>query len=327
MVHDFLSDFSSAEHELGKGRKATSRHGGPAKAAAVKERVRADIVGGLVHDQAAADFREDLQRGTDARRAGTTTADARATAEKRFVIGESGELDVSFLGMRMREIDALGLPRIFYEDEWLFAATVLVVFEELFANFVIIAEQIQASIADPRCAEGHDIGKGAAGIQEAAGQDDDSTIGGAILEAHDEVAVGRILREHGAEAEGGGIDEGDEAGRCVQHDVGDGGFAGRTDFPLGVPDGAVGHRAEHADPVFAAVAPLNEAILGIILAFDEAEDGTFDGMSDVRSHEGVAIAPAAKFGNRLHVVLNQWPLRASRVPACKVISKVCMMPV
>jgi hypothetical protein len=276
--------------------------GCPTQAATVEERVGADIVLRHVHDEAAADFGDDLQGRIDASGAGTAATDTGTAAEERFVIREGGELDIGFLGMRVIEFDASGHPFIFDKLKWFLAVAIFIVGEELFANFVVIAEEIEAGVANPGRAEGHDVGEGAAGIEEAAREDDHGAIVGAILQAHDEVTIGGVFGEHGAEAKGWRVDQSDEAGRGVQHDVGDGGFAEGADFPLGVPDGGIGHGAQHADPILAAVAELDQVEARIILPFNETEDGTFDGMADVGSHEGVAIAPAAKFGYGFGVV-------------------------
>src|SRR5208337_1809964 len=302
VIDDFLSDFSATEHELSERREATSGHRGPAETAAVEQRIRTDIDFGLMHDQAAADFREDLQRGADAGSAGTTAADTGATAKESFEIREGGEFDVSFLGAGMGELDALWFPRIFYEDEGLFPFSTAVIRKQHLADLVILAKKIQARFANPGRTKSHEIGKGPAGIQKAASQDEYDAIVGAVLEPHDEVAVRGIFGQHGAKAESGSVHQGDKAGGCVQHDIANGSFTGGTNFPLCVPDGGIGHRTQHTDPVFPAIAPLDGAVPRVILPFDEAKDGAFDGMTHVRSHEGITIAPTAKFGDGLCVV-------------------------
>src|SRR5580704_3084627 len=271
--------------------------GRPAQAATVEERVGADIVLRHVHDEAAADFGYDLPGRIDASGAGTATTDTGTATEESFVVGKGGEFDIGFFGTRMLEFDASGHPFIFDKLKWFFAVAIFIVGEELFANFVVVAEEIETGVANPGRAEGHDVGEGAAGIEEAAREDDHGAIVGAILQAHDEVTVGSIFGKHGAEAESWRVDQSDEAGRGVQHDVGDGVFAEGADFPLSVPDGGIGHGAQHADPIFTAVAELDQMEARIVLTFNETEDGTFDGMADVGSHEGVAVAPAAKLGD------------------------------
>jgi hypothetical protein len=302
VVH-FLGHFSAAKHELAEGRKTAGRQRCIAETAAVEKGVRADVGLRLMHDQTAADFGDDLEGGIDARRAGSAATDARAPAEERFVIRKGSQFDVRLFGMRMGEVHPGRFPGILHVHERLIAYTVLIILEELFADFVVGAKKIQASFADPGRTEGHEVGKGPAGIQEAARQDNDGAVIGFVLDVHDDVAVGHVFREHGAETESGSVDKGDEAGRSVEHDVADGSFADGTDFPLGVPDSAIGHRPQHADPIFAAIAPLDEAILGVILTLDEAEDGTFDGMPQVGGHEVIAVTPAAEFGNGAQVII------------------------
>src|SRR5580698_8618841 len=98
----------------------------------------------------------------------------------------------------------------------------------------------------------------------------------------------------------------------MQHDIADRGFAGRTDLPLSVPYRRKGHGPQHADPVVATIAPLHETVLRIILPFDKAEDGSFDGMAYVRSHEPIAVAPTAKLGDRSRIVAE--PVAVQSIP-------------
>src|SRR5271168_4752499 len=242
-VVNFVGNFAPAEHEFAEGRKAVRGERRKAEAAAVEERVRAHFILRLVHDQAAADFGDNLPLGIDACGAGTPATDAGTAAEKRFVIGESGEFDVRGFGARLGEFDARRFPGVFDVDERLLPDAVLVVFKKHFANFVICAEEIQTGIANPGRAESHHVGKGAAGIQETAHENNDGAIVCAILQTHDEVTVRGIFGKHGDEAESGSVDKSNEARRSVKHDVADGGFAGRADFPLGVPNRGEGHGA------------------------------------------------------------------------------------
>jgi hypothetical protein len=301
-VVDFLRDFPSAEHELAKGREAVRCKRSVAESAAIEKRISADVVGGLMHDETAADFGENLPLRVDACGAGSTTADTRAATEERFVIRKGGKLDVGFLGTRVSKFDAIGLPSVFYVEKGFLAVSVLVVLEKSLAEIIVGAEKTETCVAVPGHAKRHHVGEGSTGIQKASHQDDGHAIGGAIFNAHDDVAVSDIFGQHGAETESRGVDEGDKSGRSVKHDVADGSFTGWTNFPLGMPDGGVRHGTEHADPILSAVAPLDETVVGIILAFDKTKDRTFDGMANVRGHEVVAVAPATKLGDRAGVI-------------------------
>lgn len=89
----------------------------------------------------------------------------------------------------------------------------------------------------------------------------------------------------------------------MQYDIADGGFASQSNFPLCMPDGRIRHGAQHADPILAAIAPLQEPELWVILSFDKSENRTFDGVAHVRRHERVTITPATKFGYGMPIVL------------------------
>src|SRR5580693_1045040 len=166
-VHDFRCDFSSAKHELSKGRESVSSLGSPAEPATVEERIGAVIGLWHVHDQAAAHFRNDLEFGIYSRGARTAPTNAGAAAKEGFVVGEGSKFDGGFLGARMTELNSLAYPGVLDELESFLATSVSVVFQKLLAVLVVCAEEIEAGIADPRSPESHQVGKGTAGIEEA----------------------------------------------------------------------------------------------------------------------------------------------------------------
>src|SRR4029077_5882245 len=181
-VHDFHCDFSSAKHELRKGGESVSGAGSPAEPATVEERIGAVIGVRHVRDLAAAHFRNDLELGIRSRRTRTTPADAGAAAKEAFVIGKSSEFDRGFHRARMAELNTYRHPCVLDKLERLFATSILVVFEKLLANLVVRAEEIEASIADPRSPESHEVGEGAARIEEAPCEDNNGAIIRPILE-------------------------------------------------------------------------------------------------------------------------------------------------
>ena len=111
----------------------------------------------------------------------------------------------------------------------------------------------------------------------------------------------RVFADHLDRAQCGSVGEGDEAGRSVQHDVANGSFADWANLSLGVPDRGVRHGAQQADEVIATIAALDVVVFRIVLPFDVAEHRTFNGVAYIRRHEGVAVAPTAKFTHRLRV--------------------------
>src|SRR5580693_9172161 len=110
--------------------------------------------------------------------------------------------------MGMTKFHTFRHPSIFDELKRLFAGAVLVVLQELRANFIVCPKEIEARIANPRGSKGHHIGKSAARIKEAARENNDCAIIRAIFQTHDQMAIGGVLSKHGTKAQGGSIDQG-----------------------------------------------------------------------------------------------------------------------
>src|SRR5580658_1938597 len=98
----------------------------------------------------------------------------------------------------------------------------------------------------------------------------------------------------------------------MQHDIAYRGFTGRANLPLSVPYRREGHGSQHTDPIVATVAPLHQTVSRIILPFDKAEHGTFDGMAYVRRHKSVAVTPATELRERPRIVPE--PVAVQRIP-------------
>src|SRR6516162_6774624 len=113
-----------------------------------------------MHDQAAADFGNDLPLRVDASSSRATAADARAAAEKGFVIRKGGEFDVRLFGTRgVCKVDPCRFPGIFDVNEWFFAFAATIVLEQGFANPEVVTEQAHTRVALPGQTEGHHVGK------------------------------------------------------------------------------------------------------------------------------------------------------------------------
>src|SRR5580692_4993114 len=144
-----------------------------------------------MHDQAAVHFRDDLESRGDPRRTRTSTPYAGAATQKTFVIRVRGQLNRRFFWKLMHEFNAASIRRPAYESKRLFPVSVLVCLHEFFADLIVVAaEKTEARVTPPRHLEGHDVSERPARIQERPGQDDNHAIGGAVFQAHDQVAVG-----------------------------------------------------------------------------------------------------------------------------------------
>src|SRR5689334_21391703 len=70
-----------------------------------------------------------------------------------------------------------------------------------------------------------------------------------------------------------------------------------------MPDRGICHGTQKANEVIVAIAPLDLAVLEVVLALDETEDRSFDCVGNVWSHECVAIAPTTQRAYRSEVVV------------------------
>src|SRR5271156_4332210 len=163
-IEDFMGDTAAAEHRLEEWGNAMSGQGRPAYTSAPEEHVAALVDGGHTHDATSADFADKLEIWIDARSARATSANTVIRAlctQEAFIDGESRQLDVGFFRIFMLE-DRSGRARVL---EGLFPACA-VVGEELLADVKALSEDAHAVRAGPRLLERHDVGKGAAGIEE-----------------------------------------------------------------------------------------------------------------------------------------------------------------
>jgi hypothetical protein len=90
-----------------------------------------------------------LELGIHSRGSRSASTDAGAAAKEGFVVREGREFDAGFLGARMVELNTLPYPSVLDKLERFFTTSVLVVFEKLLADLVVLSVEIEAGIADP----------------------------------------------------------------------------------------------------------------------------------------------------------------------------------
>jgi hypothetical protein len=152
-----------------------------------------------MHYQATVHLSYDLKRRVQASGTCASAADAAAAAQKRLIFRESGEFDGGFAWIIVFELYPSGFVSIPDELEGLFAA-ILEFLYELLADFVVGPKHAYASGALPGKMEGHQVLKSTTRIKKTTRQNDQAAIGGAILQTHDQVTIGSVFGQHGAEA-------------------------------------------------------------------------------------------------------------------------------
>src|SRR5215469_3883891 len=307
-IVDFVRDSPSPKQYFGVRRKVLRRPRGPSRPGTVKQRIAALLVVRHVHHQAAIHLGYQLPPRAQPRRSRPSAADAAPATQEAFVYRKCRQLDRRFLWVSVFKLHPVVQRRPFHKLEGLRPA-LFVIIQQCLPDLVALPKQPQACVSCPWHAKGHHICKRTPRVQKAPRQDKQYPVVGPVLQSHNHVAVGRVLRHHRQCTERRGVRQGDKSRRSVQHHVADRGFADRTNFPLRMPDGTVGHRAQYADEVVPSVPPLHIGVTRIVLPEDEPEHRALDRMPGIRRHEMVAVAPSAQLTHRLDVMLEPVPVQ------------------